>query len=151
MASWCCATAYPPGQVTSAAWAETLGACAGLAYVWGPAGAVVDRDWVRAGSYEVDVNGVREPVGRLATATVRPGGTEDPGLNRAERAQFPSEWAVPSIFLVALIPMAFRIVGITSVVRKVSPVEAPCIPGDQNTIGTRCTLCCAPPWSPYTP
>ena len=52
----------PAGQVTSAAWAETLGACAGLAYVWDPAGAVVDRDWVRAGRYEVDVNGVRRPV-----------------------------------------------------------------------------------------
>jgi glycine cleavage system aminomethyltransferase T len=58
----------PVGQVTSAAWAETLGASAGLAYLWDPAGAVVDRDWIRAGSYAVDVNGVREP----AAVSLRP-------------------------------------------------------------------------------
>ncbi len=34
------------GQVMSAAWGETLGACVGLAYVWDPTGGVVDRDWV---------------------------------------------------------------------------------------------------------
>ena len=35
-----------PGQVMSAAWGETLGACVGLAYVWDPRAAIVDRDWV---------------------------------------------------------------------------------------------------------
>ena len=32
-ASWCCATACRPGQVTSAAWGATVGACVGLAYL----------------------------------------------------------------------------------------------------------------------
>ena len=52
----------PPGQVTSAAWGETLGSCVGLAYLWDPAGAVVDAEWVRGASYEVNVGGDRFPV-----------------------------------------------------------------------------------------
>jgi 4-methylaminobutanoate oxidase (formaldehyde-forming) len=56
------------GQVTSAAWGESLGACVGLAYVWGPDGSRIDRDWVRQGAYEVDVNGSREQ----ATVSLRP-------------------------------------------------------------------------------
>ncbi len=48
------------GQVISAAWGETLGACVGLAYAADPAGGTVDRDWVSRGTYEVDVNGSRE-------------------------------------------------------------------------------------------
>ena len=58
----------PAGQVTSAAWGESVGASVGLAYVWDSEAASIDRDWVRAGSYEVDVNGVREPV----TVSLRP-------------------------------------------------------------------------------
>ena len=50
------------GQVTSAAWGETLGAAVGLAYVWDPAGGPIDADWVRGASYEVavgsDVHGI---------------------------------------------------------------------------------------------
>ena len=46
----------PVGQVTSAAWGETLGSCVGLGYVADPAG-VTSRDWVKEGSYEVNVGG----------------------------------------------------------------------------------------------
>ena len=45
------------GQVTAAAWGETLGACVGLAYVWSADGDRVTADWVRAGRYQVDVGG----------------------------------------------------------------------------------------------
>jgi heterotetrameric sarcosine oxidase gamma subunit len=50
------------GQVTSAAWGESLGACVGLAYVWDSSGVPIDRDWVLRGGFEVDVNGERWPV-----------------------------------------------------------------------------------------
>ncbi len=56
------------GLVMSAAWGETLGACVGLAYLWGRDGEVVNRDWIQQGSYEVNVNGSREP----ATVSLRP-------------------------------------------------------------------------------
>jgi heterotetrameric sarcosine oxidase gamma subunit len=56
------------GQVISAAWGESLGACVGLAYVWDPDGNRIDRDWVKEGTYEVDVNGSREP----ASVSLRP-------------------------------------------------------------------------------
>ncbi len=45
------------GQVTSAAWGETLGACVGLAYLWDPDGSVVDGDWIRGAAYQVNVGG----------------------------------------------------------------------------------------------
>ncbi len=45
------------GQVTSAAWGETVGACVGLAYVWDLAGSVVDAEWIRGAAYEVNVGG----------------------------------------------------------------------------------------------
>jgi 4-methylaminobutanoate oxidase (formaldehyde-forming) len=57
----------PVGQVTSAAWGETVGACVGLGYVADPAG-VTSRDWVTAGSYAVDVGGSVTPV----TVRLRP-------------------------------------------------------------------------------
>jgi heterotetrameric sarcosine oxidase gamma subunit len=56
------------GQVTSAAWGETLGASVGLAYLRHPDGAAVTADFARAGSYLVDVGGVRCP----ATVHQRP-------------------------------------------------------------------------------
>ena len=56
------------GQVMSAAWGESLGACVGLAYVWDPDGNRIDRDWVKQGTYEVDVNGSREQ----ASVSLRP-------------------------------------------------------------------------------
>ncbi len=45
------------GQVMSAAWGETVGACVGLAYVADPDGGVTTADWVRSGSFDVDVGG----------------------------------------------------------------------------------------------
>ena len=56
-ASCCSATAHPAGQVTSAAWGETVGACVGLAYLRsdGP----VTADSLAAGRFEVDVAGER--------------------------------------------------------------------------------------------
>jgi glycine cleavage system aminomethyltransferase T/glycine/D-amino acid oxidase-like deaminating enzyme len=56
------------GQVTSGAWGETLGACVGLAYVRHPDGAVLTRDFARAGEYQVNVGGRLCP----ATVTLRP-------------------------------------------------------------------------------
>jgi 4-methylaminobutanoate oxidase (formaldehyde-forming) len=56
------------GQVMSAAWGESLGACVGLAYVWDSGGNRIDRDWVKQGTYEVDVNGAREQ----ASISLRP-------------------------------------------------------------------------------
>ncbi len=46
----------PVGQVTSAAWGATLGACVGLAYVADPSG-VTTAEWVRSGGYAVNVGG----------------------------------------------------------------------------------------------
>ena len=45
------------GQVTSAAWGEALGATAGLAYIWDPAGDPVTPEFARTGSYQVNVGG----------------------------------------------------------------------------------------------
>jgi 4-methylaminobutanoate oxidase (formaldehyde-forming) len=47
------------GQVTSAAWSTTMGTCVGLAYVWRRDGEAVTPDWIREGSYEVNVGGRR--------------------------------------------------------------------------------------------
>ena len=54
------------GQVTSAAWGETTGSCVGLAYLRGPA--PVTADWIRAGTYEVNVGGQQYPI----TVSLRP-------------------------------------------------------------------------------
>jgi heterotetrameric sarcosine oxidase gamma subunit len=50
------------GQVTSAAWGETVGGCVGLAYVRAADNSVIDADWVRAGDYQVNVGGERYPI-----------------------------------------------------------------------------------------
>jgi 4-methylaminobutanoate oxidase (formaldehyde-forming) len=50
------------GQVTSAAWGETTGACVGLAYVKAPDGSAIDADWIKSGTYEVNVGGTRYPI-----------------------------------------------------------------------------------------
>lgn len=50
------------GQVTSAAWGETTGACVGLAHVRAADGAIVDARWIRAGVYEVNVGGTLHPI-----------------------------------------------------------------------------------------
>ena len=64
------------GQVTSAAWSDTLGACVGLAWVRDPSGAAVTADRIRAASYTVDVGGSVWPV----TVSLRP--PYDPGNER---------------------------------------------------------------------
>lgn len=50
------------GQVTSAAWGETTGACVGLAYVRQPDHGVVDANWVNSGAYQVNVGGRLYPI-----------------------------------------------------------------------------------------
>ncbi|HTA09238.1 MAG TPA: FAD-dependent oxidoreductase [Streptosporangiaceae bacterium] len=54
----------PAGQVTSAAWGETLGAAVGLAYLRDPAGDPVTAEFARAGTYAVNVGA------QLVSATV---------------------------------------------------------------------------------
>jgi glycine cleavage system aminomethyltransferase T/glycine/D-amino acid oxidase-like deaminating enzyme len=51
----------PVGQVTSAAWGETVGSCVALAYVRhdGP----VTGAWLAAGGFEIDAGGTRVPAG----------------------------------------------------------------------------------------
>ncbi len=56
------------GQVTSGAWAETLGTCAALAYLRDPDGGMLTPDVIRSGRYEVNVGGDLYP----ATVTLRP-------------------------------------------------------------------------------
>jgi glycine cleavage system aminomethyltransferase T len=48
--------------VTSAAWGETTGSCVGLAYLRAADNGVVSPDWVRSGSYEVNVGGQLHPI-----------------------------------------------------------------------------------------
>ncbi len=61
------------GQVTSAAWGEALGACAGLAYVWGADAERLTADWVRDGTYHVNVGGELHPVTVSLKALFDPG------------------------------------------------------------------------------
>jgi 4-methylaminobutanoate oxidase (formaldehyde-forming) len=49
----------PAGQVTSAAWSDTLGAAVGLAYLWRADGEPVTAEHVQSGSYRFDVGGDR--------------------------------------------------------------------------------------------
>jgi 4-methylaminobutanoate oxidase (formaldehyde-forming) len=50
------------GQVTSAAWGETTGACVGLAYVRSPDDTPVTATWIAAGDYRVNVGGDLYPI-----------------------------------------------------------------------------------------
>jgi heterotetrameric sarcosine oxidase gamma subunit len=50
------------GQVTSASWGETVGACVGLAYVRAADRSVINADWVKTGSYQVNVGGQMYPI-----------------------------------------------------------------------------------------
>jgi glycine cleavage system aminomethyltransferase T len=47
----------PVGQLTSAAWGETVGAAVGLGYVRDPSGAPVTAGFIAAGRYQVNVGG----------------------------------------------------------------------------------------------
>jgi len=71
------------GQVTSGAWGEALGACAGLAYIRDPDGGVLTPDVIRTGPYQVNVGGDLHP----ATVTLRP--PFDPSGHRI-RGHYPS-------------------------------------------------------------
>jgi len=50
------------GQVTSAAWSDSLGACVGLAYLWHRDRAPMDTAFITSGGYEVNVGGGIHPV-----------------------------------------------------------------------------------------
>jgi heterotetrameric sarcosine oxidase gamma subunit len=50
------------GQVTSAAWGEATGSCVGLAYVRASDDATINADWVKAGTYAVNVGGQLYPI-----------------------------------------------------------------------------------------
>ncbi|HEX5294329.1 MAG TPA: FAD-dependent oxidoreductase [Streptosporangiaceae bacterium] len=65
----------PVGQVTSAAWGETLGAAVGLGYVSDPAGVPVTREFAAAGSYSVNVAGELIPATASLRAPYDPAGT----------------------------------------------------------------------------
>ena len=61
----------PAGQVTSAAWGETVGSCVGLAYL--RADGPVTQGWLDEGDHQVDVAGDRYPV-RLTLKAPLPAG-----------------------------------------------------------------------------
>jgi 4-methylaminobutanoate oxidase (formaldehyde-forming) len=71
------------GQVTSGAWGETLGACAGLAYLRHPDDTPLTPDVIRSGNYQVNVGGDLHP----ATVTLRP--PFDPSSHRIQ-GRYPS-------------------------------------------------------------
>ncbi|WP_319452272.1 MULTISPECIES: FAD-dependent oxidoreductase [unclassified Mycobacterium] len=50
------------GQVTSAAWGETMGGCVGLAYLRSSDDSPVTAQWIGAGEYQVNVGGTRYPI-----------------------------------------------------------------------------------------
>jgi 4-methylaminobutanoate oxidase (formaldehyde-forming) len=64
------------GQVTSAAWGETVGGSVGLAYLRDPDGGPVTAEFIRAGAYQVDVGG------ELCPAAVRLRPPYDPAGER---------------------------------------------------------------------
>lgn len=61
------------GQVTSAAWGATIGSCVGLAYLRCADRSVVTGDWVRHGSYAVNVGGEIHPITVSLRAPFDPG------------------------------------------------------------------------------
>jgi glycine cleavage system aminomethyltransferase T/glycine/D-amino acid oxidase-like deaminating enzyme len=65
----------PVGQLTSAAWGETVGAAIGLAYLRDPDGNAVTAELVRTGQFEVNVGG------QLASAAVSLRPPYDPARN----------------------------------------------------------------------
>ena len=65
----------PVGQVTSAAWGATLGACAALVAIARPDGDVVGRDFLASGAYAVSVGGTVVPASVTVRAPYDPAGT----------------------------------------------------------------------------
>ena len=74
------------GQLTSAAWGETLGASVGLAYLRHPDGAPVTAEFARAGRYQVDAGGgAARPPCTCGRRTTRPGSASR-GVRRGSSA-----------------------------------------------------------------
>jgi 4-methylaminobutanoate oxidase (formaldehyde-forming) len=72
----------PVGQVTSAAWGAALGSAVGLALIGDRASGTASPQWVRDGSYEIDLAGQR----LSATVTLRgPFDAEGRKLGRREK------------------------------------------------------------------
>jgi 4-methylaminobutanoate oxidase (formaldehyde-forming) len=66
----------PAGELTSAAWGESVGAAVGLAYLRDSAGQVVTAEFVRSGHYEVNVGGRLVTAGAGLRAPYDPDGTK---------------------------------------------------------------------------
>jgi glycine cleavage system aminomethyltransferase T/glycine/D-amino acid oxidase-like deaminating enzyme len=66
----------PAGEVTSAAWGESVGGTVGLAYLRDPAGGPVTPGFVRAGRYEVNVGGRLVPASVALRPPFDPDGTK---------------------------------------------------------------------------
>jgi 4-methylaminobutanoate oxidase (formaldehyde-forming) len=64
------------GQVMSAAWGGTLGACVALAYVWRRDGAAVTQEYLADGAYAINVGG------RVCPATMHTKAPYDPSGER---------------------------------------------------------------------
>ena len=80
----------PAGQVTSAAWGESLGACVALGYVQGVA---ASADYVKSGTYQLSIGGV------LADASVHLRPPYDPAGERSSRNRCGSSFVVPAFGL----------------------------------------------------
>ena len=63
------------GQVTSAAWSQTAGACVGLAYLSRPDGQQVTDGYVESGRYEINVGGAITPAAVHRKAPYDPAGS----------------------------------------------------------------------------
>jgi 4-methylaminobutanoate oxidase (formaldehyde-forming) len=74
----------PVGQVTSAAWGETIGSAVGLGYLRDPAGSPVTRDFYETGGFQVNVAGRLVPASAGLKAPYDPaGGRVRPRSGRA--------------------------------------------------------------------
>jgi len=56
------------GQVTSAAWSQTLNGCVGLAYIWRRDAGMVTKEYLETGRYQINVGGTHSP----ASLSLRP-------------------------------------------------------------------------------
>ena len=84
----------PAGQLTSAAWSETLGAAVGLAYLRDPAGGLVAAEFARSGRYEVNVGGQLVAAAVGLRPPYDPAGSKIKGGNVDRRGDVPRQPAV---------------------------------------------------------
>ena len=87
------------GQLTSAAWGETVGRAVGLGYLRHPAGEVVTPEFVGAGRYQVNVGGDLFP----ATVSLRPPSTP-PGIASAAPDPHAQGWSTCAVWAVSSVP-----------------------------------------------